>query len=129
VRMSSAGKLLYHASAVMACNYLTALLDAALATAACADIPAERAADALQPLVRATLTNVFSAGTAAALTGPIARGDDGLVERQFRDVAAADARLGEIYRALGAWTVELALRKGTIDEAKADRLRAVFARR
>jgi len=112
----------------MACNYLTALLDAALATAERAEIPRDQARAALTPLVRATLENIFSLGTAKALTGPIARGDDSLVARQYRDVAAADPALGEIYRALGAWTVGVALRKGTIGEPEAARLRAIFSR-
>jgi len=127
VRMSSAGKGLYHASAVMACNYFTALLDAALATAEHADIPRDKAVAALEPLIRATLENIMAGGPAKALTGPIARGDDGLVARQYRQVAAADERLGGVYRALGAWTVELALRKGSIDEGKARRLRKLFS--
>ena len=126
VRIGSSGKLLYHASAVMACNYLTGLLDAALATAGYAGIPAGEATAALQPLIRATLENIFTVGTAKALTGPIARGDEKLVARQYHDVTAADGRLGEVYRAMGAWTIDVALRKGTIDEAKAERLRRVF---
>ena len=128
VRMSSAGKLLYHASAVMACNYLTALLDASLATAEHAEVPRDQAREALAPLIRATLENIFSLGTSKALTGPIARGDDALVARQYRDVAAADPALGEIYRALGHWTVGVALKKGTIGEPEAARLRAIFSR-
>ena len=123
VRISSQGKLLYHAAAVMACNYLIALLDAALATAEHADIPREQARDALEPLIRATLDNVLAQGPAEALTGPIARGDDQLIARQLADVEAADTKLGDIYRALGQWTIDLALRKGTIDEAKAELLR------
>ena len=124
--LSPSGKLLYHASAVMACNYLNALLDAALATAEHAGITREDAAEALAPLVRATVENVLSAGPAGALTGPVARGDERLVARQYRDVAAADRNLGEIYRRLGWWTVEVALRKGTLDEAGARSMRAIF---
>ena len=127
VRMSAAGKLLYHASAVMACNYFTALMDAALATAGHAGISRDDALAALEPLVRATMENVFTNGPAKALTGPIARGDEGRVGRQFADVKAADKNLGEIYRALGRWTVDVALRKGTIDAEKAQTLRKLFA--
>ncbi|MCK4625673.1 MAG: DUF2520 domain-containing protein [Phycisphaerae bacterium] len=127
VRMEAAGKLLYHASAVMACNYFTALMDAALATAGKAGIGRDDALAALEPLVRATMDNVFTNGPAKALTGPIARGDEGLVARQFANVAAADKNLGQIYRVLGGWTVDVALRKGTIDAEKAGKLRKIFA--
>ncbi len=128
VRMSAEGKLLYHASAVMACNYLTALLDAAIATAGLAGIGSDDALSALEPLVRATLDNVFTNGPAKALTGPIARGDDKLVARQLADVAAADKELGNLYRTLGRWTVDVALRKGTIDSEKAASLRKMFSK-
>ncbi len=127
VRMSAAGKLLYHASAVMACNYFTALMDAALATAGHAGISGDDALAALEPLVRATMENVFANGPEKALTGPIARGDDRLVSRQFADVLSADKNLGELYRTLGLWTVDVALRKGTIDDEKAQKLRKIFA--
>jgi len=127
VRIDSDRKSLYHASAVMACNYLTGLLDASLATADRAGVARADAAAALEPLVRATLENLRALGPPAALTGPIARGDVGLVTRQARDVADADAGLGRIYRALGAWTVGVAVRKGTLDDAKADELRRALA--
>ncbi len=127
VRMSAAGKLLYHASAVMACNYFTALMDAALATAGKAGIGRDDALAALEPLVRATMENVFSNGPEKALTGPIARGDEGLVARQFADIAGADENLGQIYQVLGGWAVDVALRKGTIDAEKAQALHKLFA--
>ena len=126
VRIGSSGKLLYHASAVMACNYFTALIDAALATAELAHVDRADALAALEPLVRATLDNVFAVGPAKALTGPIARGDVGLVERQYQAIKAADAQLGEIYRLLGLQAVDVALRKGTIDPQRADELRRLL---
>ncbi len=126
VRMSADGKLLYHASAVMACNYFTALINAALATAGHAGISGDDALAALEPLVRATMDNVFAQGPAKALTGPIARGDEKLVARQFADIAAADKNLGQIYQVLGLWTVDVALRKGTINDEKAQKLREIF---
>ncbi len=127
VRIAPEAKLLYHASAVIASNYLVALQDAALAAADRAGIGGEVAAEALRPLVEATLANVISAGPAAALTGPVARGDVELVARQASAVRAADAGLGELYRVLGEWAVGLALRKGSIDEAAAAALRKALA--
>lgn len=123
VKISSSEKLLYHASAVLASNYLIALLDAAGAMAEKAGITRADAAAALKPLIAATLANVRASGPEQALTGPIARGDVELVARQYADVAQADAKLGHIYRAMGDWTIDLALRKGTIDAARAEKLR------
>ena len=121
------GKLLYHASAVMACNYFTALLDAAITTAQKAGINPSDALSALEPLVRATLDNIFANGPAKALTGPIARGDEKLIAKQFKEILAADKDLAEIYSTLGKWTVKVALEKGTIDEEKAESLRKLLS--
>jgi len=123
VRIDSRAKPLYHAAAVMACNYLTALLDAAFAAAEQAGIDPELARKAFAPLIRSTVENVLTAGPAEALTGPIARGDAKLVGGQAGEVSAADERLGQIYRALGVWTVGLATRKGSIDAGQARALR------
>lgn len=123
VRMNAQGKLLYHAAAVFASNYFVGLVDAAVASAGHAGIAQADALAALAPLVKATAENVFAEGPEEALTGPIARGDAGLVARQYHDVTAADPRLGELYRLLGLWTIDLALRKGSIDKPKAQELR------
>lgn len=127
VRISPGGKSLYHASAVMACNYLTALLDAAVTLAEGAGIAREEALAALARLAQATLDNVAAMGPAQALTGPIVRGDDRLVAGQLADVAAVGADLAAVYRALGIRAVELALRKGAIDAEKAARLREALS--
>ncbi len=73
----------YHAAASMASNYLVTLQDAAerlLATTG-----ADR--DLLVPLVEATVANWARRGGPAALTGPIARGDEATVALQRTVVA------------------------------------------
>lgn len=129
VPIASRAKPLYHAAAVVACNYLTALLDAAGALCRQAGIDEPTARAALAPLVRSTLENVLAAGPEAALTGPIARGDETTVQRHLAAMASGEAELAELaelYRALGRWTVALALRKGTIDAAQAKALRRLL---
>ena len=123
VRVDSAGKALYHAAAAMACNHLAGLVDAALRMCEQAGIPNETARDALGPLVRATAENVVSLGPQEALTGPIARGDVGTIERHLQAMAATSPEIACLYRAAARWTVDLARRKGTIDDAAADALR------
>ena len=127
IRLATEDKLLYHAAAVMACNYLTVLLDAALAAAGRAGVASEVAAEALKPIVRATVENTLSLGPAAALTGPIARGDCELVRRQLAALSAADPQLAELYRALGRRAVDLAVRKGTISPESATALGEALA--
>lgn len=105
VSVSRRGKALYHAGAVLACNDLVALLDAAFGLFGLAGVPAPRARAALAPLVRRTVENVLALGPARALTGPVARGDAGTVARHL---AALRGRPREIYLSLGRATLDLA---------------------
>ncbi|MBI3283360.1 MAG: DUF2520 domain-containing protein [Burkholderiales bacterium] len=111
VQISADSKLLYHAGSVFACNYLVTLMETALRAYQAAGIPADLAQAMAAPLARQTLENVFALGTAAALTGPIARGDLATVNAQQQAVAAWDGQAGDLYQAFIAPTVALAARK------------------
>jgi len=115
VAMPAGNRALYHAAAVMACNYLTALLDAAASLAETAGVDRGQYLRAVEPLVRATVDNVFEVGPADALTGPIERGDVRTIERHLAALAGGDEKLAAFYRSAGKWTVALARRKGSID--------------
>jgi predicted short-subunit dehydrogenase-like oxidoreductase (DUF2520 family) len=64
-------RALYHAAACMASNHVVALLGQVERVATAADVPIAAFFD----LVRASVDNVETLGAAAALTGPVARGD------------------------------------------------------
>jgi predicted short-subunit dehydrogenase-like oxidoreductase (DUF2520 family) len=83
----------YHAAACVASNHLVALLGQVERLAAHAGVPFE----ALLPLVRGTVENIDELGPAAALTGPVARGDHDTLARHV-DSLPADER--ETYQAL-----------------------------
>jgi len=68
----------YHAAAVIASNHLVALLGQ-VERVAPEGVPLE----AFLALVRGTVDNVAALGPAAALTGPVARGDWATVERHL----------------------------------------------
>ena len=76
--VSDADRAAYHAAASMASNFLVTLEGLATELAASAGVPR----DALAPLVRSAVENWASDGAAAALTGPIVRGDHQVVARQ-----------------------------------------------
>ena len=107
-----AAKTIYHAASVIACNYLTALLEAGMRCYEQAGFKREDAQRMVEPLVRETIDNVFRLGTAQALTGPIARGDDKVVARQLEALTASDLRIAAIYKQLGGIAVELARAQG-----------------
>lgn len=104
-------KVLYHAGAVFASNYLVTLLDTAVQTYAQAGIPQDVALKMMASLVRETSENVLQIGPEQALTGPIARGDIAIVVKQYRAVNGWDKRYGKLYKHMGKLTAELARRK------------------
>ncbi|MBJ7309409.1 Rossmann-like and DUF2520 domain-containing protein [Rugamonas sp. CCM 8940] len=113
VRIDAAAKTVYHAAAVFASNYLVTVLDAALRAYQAAGIPEAVARELARPLAGESMENVFRLGAAAALSGPIARGDLATVARQQRAVTAWDAATGQLYQDLVAPTAALARRKKT----------------
>ncbi len=112
---------LYHAAAVMASNYSIALLDAASDLMARATgAPREDALQMLAPLARAAMENALARGPVAALTGPIERGDVGTVALHLAALETAPARVGQLYRAAGVQTLDLARRRGLSAERAAE---------
>ena len=97
----------YHAAACIASNHLVALLGQVERVS---PVPFE----ALLPLVRATVDNVAQLGPAAALTGPVARGDVATVQAHL---AALDDEDRLAYRALAREALRLA---GGTDAALAE---------
>jgi predicted short-subunit dehydrogenase-like oxidoreductase (DUF2520 family) len=120
-------KPVYHAGGVFACNYLVALIEAALRAHVKAGIPRKASLRALEPMVRETVDAVFARGPEKALTGPISRGDATAVKRQLAEVSAWDAQMGELYRGLGLIAVALAESDKRVDAARAAELRAVLS--
>lgn len=110
VTIKSEQKILYHAAAVFASNYLVTLLDTAVQTYGQAGISQEVALKMMASLVRETTENVLKIGPAQALTGPIARGDVATVLNQYRTIRKWNRRYGELYKQLGKLTAYLARR-------------------
>ena len=92
----------YHAAASIASNFLVTLETFAAELAGTAGIPR----DVLVPLIRATVSN-WEAEGAAALTGPIARGDEETVARQRAAVAARMPHRASLFDALTDATRDL----------------------
>lgn len=90
----------YHAAASIASNFLVTLEWMAERVAAAAAIAPEDARRMLAPLVRQTVQNWAALGPQAALTGPVARGDEVTVARQRRAVADAAPDLLPLFDAL-----------------------------
>ncbi|MBC7107022.1 MAG: DUF2520 domain-containing protein [Firmicutes bacterium] len=122
-------KPLYHAAACIACNYLVALLHLATGLYRRFGLKREQAFEALQPLVAGTFRNIARVGVAAALTGPIARGDAETVARHLEVLEPLGGEVADLYRRLGAYTVGVALEKGSIGDREAALLHEILGSR
>ncbi len=96
----------YHAAAAMASNFLVALEASAEELLAAAGIDSGR--ELLAPLVLRTAANWAERGP-AALTGPIARGDEATVARHLEAIDEAAPQLAPLYRAMAERTREIAV--------------------
>ncbi|MEN8375220.1 MAG: Rossmann-like and DUF2520 domain-containing protein [Gemmatimonadota bacterium] len=113
----------YHAAAVIASNYLVALLDLAARQLDGLGLDERERVRALLPLVRGTLDNVEELGLARALTGPIARGDVDTVRLHLTRLSAEDR---PVYCALGREALRVALRSG-LDADRAHEIAALLS--
>ncbi|MFC1962125.1 Rossmann-like and DUF2520 domain-containing protein, partial [Chloroflexota bacterium] len=77
IELKASDKVLYHAAAVIACNYLVTLVKLATDLWQTFSVPREQASQSLLPLIQGTLNNLNKIGIPDCLTGPIARGDTG----------------------------------------------------
>lgn len=101
-------KTLYHASAVVASNYLVTLVKFALTLLMETGLREDPAFDILSPLIQGTLSNINSRGCNQALTGPVARGDHDTVSRHLADIDDKTPEFSALYRILGAHTLDIA---------------------
>lgn len=126
VDIDPAGKVLYHAAAVMAANFLTVLVDAASELTVEAGVADTGTAVAmLLPLLEGTVDNLRATREgggrptlAATMTGPVRRGDVGTVDdhlhalHRLADRKAESADLPNLYAALTRRAVTLAAEAG-----------------
>jgi len=93
VEVPDEARVRYHAAAVIASNHLVALMGQVERVAATVGVPLE----AFLELSRGSLDNVAEVGPAAALTGPVARGDERTV---LAHLEALDPEERAAYRAM-----------------------------
>jgi len=127
--LPEAAKARYHLAASMASNFLvtlTALAGDLLdeATADSREIDAPTGAEALRPLLAGTVRNLRDAPPEAALTGPLARGDDDTVAAHLETLRVHHPGLLPTYAALATETVHQAARADRLSPDAADRLLA-----
>ena len=126
IELKASDKVLYHAAAVIACNYMVTLIKLATDLWQTFNVPTQPATKALMPLLRGTLNNIDNVGIPQCLTGPIARGDTGTIEKHLNALQKTAPALLSTYRELGLQTIPVALAKGRINQHQAEELQAIL---
>ena len=126
VELKPGDKVLYHAAAVFACNYLVTLVKLALDLWQDFGVSSKEATRALLPLLEGTINNINNIGLPNCLTGPVARGDLCTIERHLSALEAKSPSLLITYKELGLQTIPIALAKGKVNEQKAEEMKALL---
>src|SRR5512136_668879 len=127
VELKPGDKVLYHAAAVFACNYLVTLVKLAQDLWKDFGVSSKEATRALLPLLRGTLNNIDNIGLPDCLTGPVARGDLGTIKSHLRALHARSPALLTTYKELGLQTIPIALAKGRVNEQRAKEMGAILS--
>ncbi len=122
---------LYHASAILGCGYLAALLQAAVDCWTAIGYTEEEALAALVPLAGTTIENIGRNGVAPSVTGPAVRGDVATMKTHLEALGDAVPSGALAYGALTSASLALAERRGVSPEAVAGmrRLASQYLRR
>jgi predicted short-subunit dehydrogenase-like oxidoreductase (DUF2520 family) len=124
-------KLVCHAGHVFASNYVVAVLDIARSLYRVAGIPDDVSRRFMDGIVRGTVANVSALGVERALTGPVVRGEVSVVHDQLNRLAELSSPWHEcdavaLYAKLGEVALSIAQRRGELDVATLDALRALL---
>jgi predicted short-subunit dehydrogenase-like oxidoreductase (DUF2520 family) len=128
IKIKAGDRAVYHAAAVIACNYLVTLVKMATDLWQTFGVPRKEATEALLPLIRGTVHNLETIGLPQCLTGPIARGDSGTIKKHLEVLERVSPDTLSSYRELGLKTIPIALAKGRISERQAEELKATLER-
>ena len=100
-------KILYHAAACFASNYLYGLASAAKELMSEAGIDKEESLKILLPLMLGTIDSIGEYGIEEGLTGPIARGDTEIIEKHLSAMENYPEIIN-IYKTLARWLMNTA---------------------
>lgn len=111
----------WHAAASHVANHFVALVDQSLDLAEAAGLSRDDARAAFIPLLSGILHNLGRSTPAAALTGPVSRGDIDVVARHLAALSTLAPDVDAAYRALATRAVQLAVtgRGLSADQAQA----------
>lgn len=124
VRIPAQAKPAYHAGAAMVANYTVALIGVAERLARSAGVSEDMAARLYLPLLGGAVANITALGTAAALTGPVRRGDLSTIRAHLD---ALDPQDRALYRSVARAALALA-REAGLSPLEAEQMEAVLGK-
>lgn len=104
LQVPETGRAAYHAGAVLSAGLLVGLADAAVSSLEHAGLDRQQSLEALLPLMQSALRGLATRGFEKGLTGPVVRGDVGVVQAHLD---ALPPELGSIYRLLSRRSLAL----------------------
>ena len=119
LRLTGEQRAMTHIALTAASNYTIALLHMALDIMSRAGLSGHDAVRMLEPLVRASVGNVFRRGAIESLTGPVSRGDIDIVGGHLERLDAIGGDYARAYRSLARIALSIAVERGDVDAAAA----------
>lgn len=119
---SPESKSIYHAGACLVSNYLVLLAELGVQCLEQAGFNRAKGQEVLLPLMRSTLDNLASLPLERALTGPVVRGDLGVVSAHLTTLQTQLPDVFQAYRGLTPLLGKLAMRSGSLNSEQYKRL-------
>lgn len=126
LKIDTSQKVLYHAGAVFASNFLVALQDIAMELESACGLTYEEASKAFMPLIFGTVKNIEKLGTVKALTGPFARGDVETIRCHIKSIRQQCPSALPAYLELGKRSLQLSILQGGINKKQADAIQRLL---
>ncbi|HZJ44455.1 MAG TPA: Rossmann-like and DUF2520 domain-containing protein [Pyrinomonadaceae bacterium] len=119
-------KALYHAAAVMASGNVVSVFDVAIEMLTTCGLSKSESKEVLVPLLESTVQSLEDKTTAAALTGPFARGDLETIKLHLEALGQVkDEEICELYRILGRRSLKLSASAG-LNTATAKKIKRIL---
>ena len=118
IRLRPEDRAIYHASGLMVCGYLVALLKAAAEMWRPMGVRQEEALSLILPLAKTTLTNLSRSGVNGSVTGPVVRGDDATVRKHLDTLSKEMPGLIPLYCSLSKESLSLAGEDVSVEKLK-----------
>ena len=126
IEVKASDRPIYHVAIELPSLFTMLLAKTAVDMFATMDIEEEKALTLVTSLMRVALRIMETLGTSAALTGPVDRGDTETVKKHIDGLRRLCPWVVPLYQELARQNIPFAIKHGSIDQKKADELKAIL---